>query len=1309
MKKKILYWGIKVVLSLLIIWTAYTTVIFEGENAYTTFRDYSYENLTEGVRHKKTPEELELEAKLQEMLDAAKEEGIFLAYDEEIGDFVEVSEEEAAKANEKEPDEIEKKYMEVNSVEQHFTSRGNVFGYIEIYMDEKPAKDIEVKLYPADDEKASVKTAIKKADVREEEFNRITGLSDVTLERGKEYVLSLSSKAAFTIKTVDPSDKEVVMGDCMVDGKKIDDTLTMNLAYTYKYMTKGAVCVRTVRTVMIVLLTLMMLYAVIFFEKIFASYKEASGQSRKHAAFGAFFFAASSALMRNPLEKTGLTVTEFKRVIGEGIIANVDVSKRTESFTHWFILFAVSFILLYTLFTHIYHTAEDSAFLKDYMILADCTLLIRAFTFFYYEGGRAAVYSFTTYAVLLIGFIIVSYHLLGIEKKMSPDAFGRMEFIASCISLPTAIFISNEWEEGRYYLLIWTVLSIAVAAVSRLVPKFEAPDIIRRSANFAAALPLITSLFIELVHIKNQRGSYIEHPAVNYVWTVVIYTVLSVAIIVLMQLFLKRKKEIAVHLPVFILGVSCLSVQLPMTAEYEPDLYESANYGVLISDFLSHGRLPIAEHYGGHMMTGVWEGILYGLINKDTYGAAMSPYSVLITPVIALLFFFLIKEIWNEKIAAAVALLFPFYEWFSYYGLGAFAVLAAVAYVKKNTWLRAALIWAAAVWCALYRLDLGFAFGAALILAMGTYIIKEKNLKALLQLGVTLAAWAVIGLILWCIMCSAAGVSPVDRLKEFLLITMSNQNWAYNGIGDMESFGFGWTYILIPFAVMAGLFITTITDRIENKAHRIILLILGWSYMANYTRGLVRHSLAELTTTFAVWTGYIFIAVFIALYRDKKQLVLPVFCGLTLANMFFMPGGKDTWTVWTPIADNAVSVPSDATSLWKTTRFSEEEYEDERHEQDLRKEAGKEIDEKDILPEEYMPYYEWLKSASKKEERVKLSEDTLKYVKHLQPVLDMLLKDDETYVDFMNRTMLFPLVEREDPVYVSQSPLQLSGEYTQEEFIKEIKGVPLVLLPIDSENYRASNSFDGITNIYRDYLISEYIYENYEPLCMYEEEYAVWCLSDKKEAFEKKLDKYIKAEEKKSKKREEKEISLEKTDFDIEKFSAIDYGYDGPEREAEEGEETIIEYIPGIHQHALNELPRIWAEADEEGAASNKVLAEAEYKEGIYSFDKKKIEKADKKNGNYLLIEATLDSESTRGRIDPDDEKANATLILGKKDKDDIKERCRYDLTLTEGTHKYLIRISTDYYWYQNEINALRIESEGDPYDITVKLLAGDK
>ena len=102
----------------------------------------------------------------------------------------------------------------------------------------------------------------------------------------------------------------------------------------------------------------------------------------------------------------------------------------------------------------------------------------------------------------------------------------------------------------------------------------------------------------------------------------------------------------------------------------------------------------------------------------------------------------------------------------------------------------------------------------------------------------------------------------------------------------------------------------------------------------------------------------------------------------------------------------------------------------------------------------------------------------------LESVLNDILSSDETYFDFSNGTNFYSYVNRVNPVYENQCPCLINGEFGQNEVINILKNdqetIPLVLMrsPVGGIGYQ----IDGISNIDRHYLVTEYIYDNYVPL-----------------------------------------------------------------------------------------------------------------------------------------------------------------------------------------------------------------------------------
>lgn len=203
-----------------------------------------------------------------------------------------------------------------------------------------------------------------------------------------------------------------------------------------------------------------------------------------------------------------------------------------------------------------------------------------------------------------------------------------------------------------------------------------------------------------------------------------------------------------------------LAYQVPLQKNYAVNLIETANKSILISDFLNFGSIPVVEHYGGHMMAGVWEGVLYGILNNDYAGASISPYqNYIYATLLVLLFYFVMKQIWEADMVLLTVLTIPFYNNIKQYGLGMLVCLSLAAYMKKHTYKRALLVWLACVWCALYRLDIGYSFGLACVVAIVVYVVYDRDRVAVKQLFCTLGLVVLVFAALWFGICYAKDIT----------------------------------------------------------------------------------------------------------------------------------------------------------------------------------------------------------------------------------------------------------------------------------------------------------------------------------------------------------------------------------------------------------------------------------------------------------------------------------------------------------------------------------------------------------------------
>ncbi len=1153
---------------------------------------------------------------------------------------------------------------DAKEVSQTFYTRGMFLNHVSAYVGKTSGEVIEVSITTTDG-RVLDSVSLDTAALAENAWNRIPGLSLPGLDQDNApYVIVFSSPQGLSPLMRSTEEAPASFGECVVDQAASEGALALQFQYTYRFLSHSRICELMLKVFFAALFAVILCFSVCRLEDLWPHFHAAD---KKRGLPAALFCAGNVTLLYDPLDAPSLGITRFARIVGTASASDIDVSRRTSNFSLWFVLFGISLALFWLFFCYLSDSVRGKenekvfSFLQDFFVLADCVLVLSCITYFKKAESLPTVYSFTSCAVLMILWLTGAYLALKLSRRVTAAFYMRLQFTALCLSLPAAV-VTSMGEEGRMLLGWWFVLSAMVIVLCRLLPRKKAEqrcsEAVKLFSLFAAFLPLLTSLYIELMPILNRHRIFVASPAKWYLAAMAAF--LAVSVLFSLLVFFRRMtvgKIALLAVPVFVFGVGMLSQQLPVTTVQPTNIYETANYGVLISDFLQHGRIPIVEHYGGHMLSHVLEGILYGVLNNDAANAFVSPYRDLNMVFLVLFFYFMVREIWNKEIAPFAALLFTYNVYWLYYGWAVLCCIAAAAYVRKNTWLRAVLLWAAFAWSALYRLDLGFASGIALVGSLGIWIIFTKNKTAFKQLLVTMLGWAAAGGLGWVLLCVLKGLNPLNRLKEFLEISLSNQNWAINTIGSTGTAQFSFYYLFLPFTVIICLIAAVFSRRIREKADPavyVLLLMLGLSYLGNFSRSLVRHSLAELLTTIISWTSFLFVAAFVALWTENRRWFLPVFMCFMLLDTLFL---KYDNYAQTSVTEQAVTRPASILEDWKPQRFS---------------------------AEGSLTVWEQYKTDQTVVERVQFPEEETASADCYRKVLDALLSEEETFVDFTNKSLLYSILEREDPAYVSQSPMQLSGEFSQEEFIRQIEGVPVVLMPANADTTGLGSGLDGISNSYRYYKISEYIYQNYTPLCCYGDAFAVWCLKDRTDDCREKLKPLLR----------EAETPL----------VWIDAGYDGPYQTNDP--ETPIRYLPLLHEYPLRALPHLWGETDVRHASSNSVIATlTETEDGLYALD---ASAADKTDGNYLLLTMTYEGNDLNGLYEEEDEFTTATLMLGHLNKDRFTEKCRYTFTVPEGTHPYLIRCSADYSWYLDNLNALQLETEGKVYDVSIRLLSGD-
>ncbi|MCF0186905.1 MAG: hypothetical protein HUJ98_10510 [Bacteroidaceae bacterium] len=332
--------------------------------------------------------------------------------------------------------------------------------------------------------------------------------------------------------------------------------------------------------------------------------------------------------------------------------------------------------------------------------------------------------------------------------------------------------------------------------------------------------------------------------------------------------------------------------------------------------------------------------------------------------------------------------------------------------------------------------------------------------------------------------------------------------------------------------------------------------------------------------------------------------------------------------------------------------------------------------------------------------RASLDGDTIDQYMPVKLLCDLLLDEDETYIDLMNHTLAYSLAGRENPVYVSQSPLQLAGDYTMDCFIEEISKNPdrnpIVMMSCFNGNEYNSLILDNIRNSYHYYRLFEYVYQNYRPLCSFGE-FGVWCLNSRYDEMNAVVE---------AKGADTTYILFNHDGEEYEDYvKPMDYGYDRDE--SIRGTVADIREDFSFQEYPVGSIPLLWANNDKENAVKNPVQLNA-VALSADTFSVEGVDTIDKSKGNYLRLSIDFAGDDASGFTDCDDEKTSAIVRIGRQVNGEFVENYRYVMDVKEGERDYLIRVSTDYFWYLNETDAIKVECQAPVRINCVQILQGD-
>ena len=378
--KKVLFWVIRILLCVgILLWTIQSLLVY-GTKPYLCYKDYSYRTGTSGK------------------LSPVSEDTFVMT--------------------------------------QEFQMKGDKLNHLSLFINKESDALLTISLVSMEGT-TIIERTVSFSDCSAGAWNTISGFSASNLTRDGKYIIKFSSDSNLSMLSVCPIDKDDYFMVSEQNSSIQESNLAVGIQCTYTYITIACAMEFAFNAITALLLSIGLCYCIVFFDKIYGVNKNTTNKSQ--GIIAAVYLAVSTVLIFNPLEAIRNEIIQFKRVLGQGMMWNADVSRRTSNFILWFIVFAAAFGLFYLLINYIKQSKEHPDakkiihFLDHFMIVAFCTLVLRCITYFQDEAIVSSVFYFTHSAIMLIVLITAAYICIGLYKKISITDYSKIHFVLASI------------------------------------------------------------------------------------------------------------------------------------------------------------------------------------------------------------------------------------------------------------------------------------------------------------------------------------------------------------------------------------------------------------------------------------------------------------------------------------------------------------------------------------------------------------------------------------------------------------------------------------------------------------------------------------------------------------------------------------------------------------------------------------------------------------------------------------------------------------------------------------------------------------
>ncbi|MBI9068782.1 MAG: hypothetical protein JEZ09_15915 [Salinivirgaceae bacterium] len=677
------------------------------------------------------------------------------------------------------------------------------------------------------------------------------------------------------------------------------------------------------------------------------------------------------------------------------------------------------------------------------------------------------------------GIFLIITDILNIQS----DKSILVSLLIVCISLLPMFILKNPKQRKQFNILLPITLSISLVILTGLLFLFNSNNIFN---NYSVELYLTISITLTVLIIlirktfgipsKKQLGYLLPlflTPAIIF---------LSIELLFLIKLkcdfFIPYKKIFLAlmglsFIIIFILKSSnnfnyntlktsrfffvpsalfsfLLLIHYTPIVHQPTDVFELANPANALMRIFTFKEIPFIDFMSSHMFSEQFYGILYNLIFGNSNDLSFLTFDFLYVFIfVTIVYIFLIKILENPFLILAFIIFMPFLiNFFSIHLMyGVLAFFAVQKLIKKQTIRNYTFLFVTLIALILWRLDTGSAtLMATTFFLPFAFFSKRKKISfrpMIISLMVLVVVIAIIIILTYLL--SPSGYL-VDNFKTALHYISANQAHGYTNIFTGTNHQFYIYHVLFPvtsilfifyilYALRNNLLLAPKTSNYAIMASLFFYLI----YIANFQRGIVRHGFIEGTDSFSASTFYLATSLFLfsltkAIHIKWKYIL---FFSLSFSLFLFLK--------YFPIENDK----SDSEKFLSSQTLKN--FDDNLNTQNFK---GRVSGKKEYAEKNYAQ------------------------IKHF---LNKNFSKEQTFLDFSNTPMLYYYCQRKVPSYFCQNLQNTVDDYLQEQHLKNItqKKVPVVIFSNYPKNW--FDNTDGVPNEMRQYLMAEYIFDNYEP------------------------------------------------------------------------------------------------------------------------------------------------------------------------------------------------------------------------------------